>query len=87
MSPDQARNLLTACVIAGFGAMELLTRRYQRTVRASANDTRLELMMLVSLLAVAQPVALLATDALGAWLAPGYRGCLAGLPGLSLIHI
>lgn len=87
MNADHTRNLLTACAIAGFGAMEFLTRRDQRTVRATANDTRLELLMLVSLLAVAQPVAVLATNALGGWLAPSYRGCLAGLPGWAMVLI
>ena len=85
MSPDLTRNLLTGCVIAGFGAMEIVTRRYERTVRATGNDTRLEVLMLVSLLAIAQPVSTLATGALGAWLAPGYRGCLAGLPGWAMV--
>jgi sterol desaturase/sphingolipid hydroxylase (fatty acid hydroxylase superfamily) len=86
-SPDLTRNLLTACAIAGFGAMEILSGRYQRTVRASGNDTRLELAMLLCLLAIAQPVAVLVTNALGGWLAPGYRGCLAGLPGWAMVLI
>ncbi len=87
LSPDLTRNLLTACAITGFGAMELLTGRYQRTVRATGNDTRLELVMLLSLLAIAQPVAVLVTDALGGWLAPGYRGRLAGLPSWAMVVI
>jgi sterol desaturase/sphingolipid hydroxylase (fatty acid hydroxylase superfamily) len=87
VSPDLARNLLTACAIVGFGAMEFVSGRYQRTVRASGNDTRLELVMLICLLAIAQPVAVLATHALGGWLAPGYRGSLSGLPAWAMVLI
>ena len=68
------QNLLIACLMLGFAGMELASRRYQCTVRATANDTWLEAAMFVSLVAVAQPLALLATDALCAWAFPGARG-------------
>ncbi|WP_374585041.1 sterol desaturase family protein [Pseudoduganella sp.] len=71
---------LLAMVIAGLATAEIASRRYRDTVRASANDTTLELLMTVSLLVVTQPALILVTDALGQWLAPGMRGAWAGLP-------
>ncbi|MGW8390600.1 sterol desaturase family protein [Pseudoduganella sp. HUAS MS19] len=72
---------LLALVIAGLAMAEIASRRYRDTVHASANDTALEAGMTVSLLALTQPLILLATGALGQWLAPGMRGAWAGLPG------
>jgi sterol desaturase/sphingolipid hydroxylase (fatty acid hydroxylase superfamily) len=72
--------MLLGLVIAGLAAAEFASRRYRDTVRASANDTTLELLMTVGLLAVTQPLALLGTDVLGQWLAPGMRGAWAGIP-------
>ena len=43
--------------------------------------------MFISLLLVTQPLAILATAKLGAWLAPGYQGVLAGLPVWATIAI
>ena len=79
------QNLLIACLMLGFAGMELASRRYQCTVRATANDTWLEAAMFVSLVAVAQPLALLATDALCAWAFPGARGAWAGLPWWAMV--
>ena len=74
---QQLQTILVLCIIAGFLVMELATRRYQTTVTATADDGKLELFMFLSLIAICQPVALLSTNALGAWLAPGYRDALA----------
>ena len=65
MSP-MLQNVLVSALILGYALMEFATRRYQTTVHenASANDTKLELLMFVSLIAVAQPLALLGTDVL-----------------------
>ena len=59
---SQLQYLLIGACILGFAAMEFITRRYQDTVRdnATANDTWLEVLMFVSLIAVTQPIALLA---------------------------
>lgn len=74
MTASQVQNLLVLCLIVGYTSMEFLSRRYQNTVRATANDTRLELFMFLSLLLVTQPLAILATAKLGAWLAPRLPG-------------
>jgi sterol desaturase/sphingolipid hydroxylase (fatty acid hydroxylase superfamily) len=74
------QNALIVTLILGFALMEFATRRYQATVTADANDTKLELLMFVSLVAVAQPVALLGADALCNWLMPQMRGAWAALP-------
>lgn len=87
MTASQVQNLLVLCLIVGYTSMEFLSRRYQNTVRATANDTKLELFMFLSLLLVTQPLAILATAKLGAWLAPGYQGVLAGLPVWATIAI
>ncbi|HEY8051061.1 MAG TPA: sterol desaturase family protein [Ramlibacter sp.] len=74
------QNALIVTLILGFALMEFTTRRYQATVTAGANDTKLELLMFVSLVAVAQPVSLLGADALCNWLMPQMRGRWSGLP-------
>ena len=86
MNP-QLQNTLLALLIAGFACMEYVTRRYRDTVsgRATANDTTLELLMFLSLVAVTQPVALLGSDALCSWLMPAQRGAFAGLPWWAML--
>ena len=81
------QNVLIACVMLGYAGMEFATRRYKATVHATADDTRLELFMFLGLLAVCQPLAILTTDKLGAWLAPGYRNALANLPWWAMTAI
>ena len=63
---SQLQYLLIGACILGFTAMEFITRRYQAAVRgnATANDTWLEVLMFVSLIAITQPIALLGTNAL-----------------------
>jgi len=74
------QNTLIVCLILGFACMEWLSRRYRDTVKATANDTWLELGMFLSLIAVSQPLALLGSDRICQWLMPGQRGAWAGLP-------
>jgi hypothetical protein len=47
------QNALILSMILGFALKEYTSRRYRATVRANANDTKLELLMFVSLVAVA----------------------------------
>src|SRR5574337_1717629 len=81
------QNLLAITILLGFLGMEFVTRRYQDTVRATANDTKLEAAMFLSLLAIAQPVALLATNALCAWAMPAERGAWAHLPWWAMVGV
>jgi sterol desaturase/sphingolipid hydroxylase (fatty acid hydroxylase superfamily) len=67
--------------------MEWVSRRYHDTVHASADDTKLELFMFLSLIAVAQPVAVLVTAKLCAWLMPAQRGALAELPWWAMVGV
>jgi len=89
MNPTQVQNLLVLCLIGGFGLMEFASRRYQSTVRSAAtsNDTKLELMMFISLLAITQPLAILSTAKLGAWLAPGMKGVMADWPWYAMVGV
>jgi len=73
MKAAQLQNLLLLVLIFGLAAMEIVTRRYKETVHATANDTKLELFMFLSLLAITQPLAILVTGQLGAWLIPEYQ--------------
>ncbi len=86
---SQLQNILIVCMMLGFAAMEVVTRRYKDTVSttATANDTKLELLMFLSLLAIAQPLALLVTNQLCGWLMPGQRGALATLPWWGMLAI
>ena len=86
MTP-QLQAVLVLCVITGFIVMELATRRYQATVTATTDDTRLELFMFLSLVAICHPLALLGTDVLGDWLAPSYRDALVDLPWWGMVAI
>lgn len=87
MTPSQVQSLLVLCLIAGYASMEFISRRYKTTVHATANDTKLELFMFLSLLAITQPLAILVTAKLGAWLAPDYQGALAHLPAWAMVGI
>ncbi len=89
MNPTQVQNLLVLCLLCGFGLMEFATRRYQSTVRttATSNDTKLELMMFVSLLAITQPLAILGAGKLGAWLAPDLKGAMADWPWWAMVGV
>lgn len=85
---DQSlQNVLIVCVMLGYAGMEWVSRRYRDTVHATANDTRLELLMFLSLLAIAQPVALLVSGQLCAWLMPVQRNALAGLPWWGMVGV
>jgi sterol desaturase/sphingolipid hydroxylase (fatty acid hydroxylase superfamily) len=84
---SELQTILVLCIIAGFIFMELATRRYQATVTATADDTKLEFLMFLSLVAVCQPLALLSTNALGEWAAPGYRDALVHLPWWGMVAI
>ena len=79
---SQLQYLLIGACILGFAAMEFTTRRYQAAVRgnATANDTWLEVLMFVSLLAITQPIALLGSNALCNWLMAAQHNAWANLP-------
>lgn len=87
MDASQIQNILVVCMILGFATMEVVSRRYQNTVHATTNDTKLELLMFLSLLAITQPLAILATSKLGAWLAPQYKGALADWPWWAMVAV
>jgi sterol desaturase/sphingolipid hydroxylase (fatty acid hydroxylase superfamily) len=81
------QNTLLVCVMIGYAGMEFASHRYRDTVHPSADDTLLELLMFLSLLAVAQPLALLVSGNLCAWLIPEHKAALADLPWWSMVAI
>jgi len=83
----QLQNMLIAVVMLGFAGMEFVTRRYQTSVNATRDDTRLELAMFLSLIAITQPLALLVTGQLCAWFMPEQRGAWAKLPWWAMAAI
>ena len=85
MQATQLQNLLVLMLIIGLAVTEVITRRYKDTVHATANDTKLELFMFLSLLVITQPLAILVTGKLGAWLAPQYEGVLADWPWWAMV--
>jgi sterol desaturase/sphingolipid hydroxylase (fatty acid hydroxylase superfamily) len=87
MQANQVQNILVLTLILGFALMEWTSRRYKNSVVATANDTKLELFMFLSLLAVTQPLALLVTSKLGHWLAPAYKGMLADWPWWAMVGV
>lgn len=76
----QLQNVLIVCVMLGYALMEFATRRYQATVRATGDDTKLELFQFLALLAIAQPLAMLVTNKLGLMFMPEQYNALGGLP-------
>lgn len=74
------QDTLILLLILGFAGMEYVSRRYRDTVHATSNDTKLEVLMFLSLVAVAQPLALLGANWLCGWLMPGQRGAWEHLP-------
>ena len=87
MSASQIQNLLVLCLILGFASMEFISRRYKANVHATVNDTKLELFMFLSLLAVTQPLALLVTRQLGLRFMPEYQGVLADWPWWAMVGL
>ena len=87
MTASQIQNLLIVGLIVGFASMEVISRRYKQHVHATANDTKLELFMFLSLLAITQPLAIFATQKLGQWLAPDYRGAIAQWPWWAMVGV
>ncbi len=83
----QLQNVLIVCVMLGFAGMEFVTRRYQQTVKASRDDTKLELFMFLSLIAITQPLAILVSGQLCSWLIPDLRGAWADLPWWGMVAI
>jgi len=87
MTAAQWQNTLVVCTILGFAMMEWVSRRYKTTVHATGNDTKLELLMFLSVLAVTQPLALWATSKMGhAWF-PEYKDALEDLPWWGMVGI
>jgi sterol desaturase/sphingolipid hydroxylase (fatty acid hydroxylase superfamily) len=87
MNVTQIQAILILSMILGFAAMEFISRRYQNTVTATANDTKIELFMFISLVAITQPLAMLTTAKLGSWLAPEYKDALADWPWWAMVGI
>lgn len=87
MTPAQLQNVLIVCLLVGFAIMEFASRRYQTTVTATSNDTKLEVLQFLSLLAITQPLAILVTGKLGLWLAPDWKDALAGMPWWAMVGV
>jgi sterol desaturase/sphingolipid hydroxylase (fatty acid hydroxylase superfamily) len=80
------QNVVLASIILVFAIAELASGRYKE-FQATADDTKLELFMFVSLLVVSQPLIFFITGALGGWLLPGQRDAWAGLPWWAMAAI
>jgi sterol desaturase/sphingolipid hydroxylase (fatty acid hydroxylase superfamily) len=87
MTAAQIQNALVLCIIVGFATMEFVSRRYKQTVHATGNDTKLELLMFMSVLAVTQPLAIFVTSKLGALWVPQYKGVLADMPWWGMVGV
>jgi sterol desaturase/sphingolipid hydroxylase (fatty acid hydroxylase superfamily) len=87
MTATQWQNILVLCTILGFATMEYVSRRYKNTVTATGNDTKLELFMFLSVLAVTQPLAIFVTSKLGhAWF-PDFKNALADWPWWGMVGV
>ena len=87
MNPSQIQNTLVLCLILGFALMEIVSRLYSRKVNASGDDTKLELLMFISLLAITQPLAILVTSKLGNSFFPDAKGVIADWPWWAMVGL
>ncbi|PQA79877.1 fatty acid hydroxylase [Limnohabitans sp. TS-CS-82] len=87
MTAPQIQNLLIVLLLISYAGMEYFSGRYKATVKATANDTKLELFMFLSLLAITQPLAILVTNKLGTWLAPDLKGALTDWPWWAMVGL
>lgn len=85
MTPTQIQNTLVLCLILGFATMEIVSRLYYRKVNASGDDTKLELLMFICLLAITQPLAILVTSKLGNTFFPDAKGVIADWPWWAMV--
>jgi hypothetical protein len=87
MTATQWQNILVLCTILGFATMEVVSRRYKNTVTATGNDTKLEVFMFLSVLAITQPLAIFVTSKLGHTWFPDYKNALADWPWWGMVGI
>jgi sterol desaturase/sphingolipid hydroxylase (fatty acid hydroxylase superfamily) len=80
------QNVLLASIILLFAIAELASGRH-RDFQATADDTKLELFMFASLLAVLQPLIFFIGAELCGWLMPEQRGAWAQLPWWAMAAI
>ncbi len=80
------QNLLLATVILVYAIAELASQRHKE-FHATPDDTKLELFMFLSLLAVSQPLIFFVTGKLCVWLMPEQRDAWAGLPWWAMVAI
>jgi sterol desaturase/sphingolipid hydroxylase (fatty acid hydroxylase superfamily) len=81
------QNFLIVVLILGFAVMEFVSRRYRDTVNATSNDTKLELLMFISLIGITQPLTLLLSNLLCSWLMPESRNALASWPWWGMVGV
>lgn len=73
------QNLILAAIMLGFAGIEFLSEIHKK-YRATADDGKLELFMLLSLVAILQPLIFAVTGALAHRWFPGEQNALAYLP-------
>ncbi len=73
------QNALLAALLVAFALVEILTRSHRRYV-ATPDDTRLELFMFISLIAISQPLAFGLAGKLASWAMPAMRDAWAHWP-------
>ena len=81
------QNMLLVSVMIGFALMEYVSRRYKNTVTATSNDTWLELLMFVSLIAVIQPLLIIITNKLGTAYFPELKNVWAHWPWWAMVGV
>ena len=87
MNAAQVQNALVLMLLLCFATMEYVSRLNKATVTANSNDTKLELLMFLSLLAITQPLAILVSGKLGAAFFPELKDSLAHLPWYAMVGI
>lgn len=84
MNPMQ--NLILGAIMIGFAALELASQSHKR-YKATPDDGKLELFMLLSLLAILQPAIFAITGKLASLWAPEMKGALADWPAWAMFGI
>lgn len=83
---NSIQNVVLASIILLFAIAEVASRRHKE-FHATPDDTKLELFMFLSLIAVSQPLVFYVTGLLCGWLMPEQRGAWAQLPWWAMATI
>ena len=83
---NHMQNLILFGILMGFALIEIVSRSHKH-YRATSDDSKLELFMFLSLLALLQPMIFALTGKVCQWLAPDLKNALADWPWWAMFAV